>query len=367
MRLNFIKNAVLALLVFGAAILTTQSNAAEEKEVLKVGIWEVGPFVVKDGNGRWSGLAVEVWEHAARETGLKYEYIPFSHHELYEAVKSGSVDVALSDIATDHDLEKSLQYSRTFFHSGLAIASLADTGSTLRQVFTTLTSPTALFVIGAMVFLILLGAVVFWVIENHSDGEGDLYNPDHKKLNFFNGAIWAILLLTAQEPDVFRNRSFLGRIFAMCLLAIGVTVSASYIAVITSAVTVNQMAVKVHGAEDLPFIKVGTLHDTRATKYMDEHHMKHTSFEDFHELMKALEEKRIDAVLADDVVLRYYIRKHGQERLSLMPVHLETEYYAIAFPEWSDLDDLINPAILEFIESPLWRELVKRHVGNKQH
>ena len=274
--------------------------------------------------------------------------------------------MAISDIATEHDLEKNIEYSRTFFHSDLAIASKSDTTSVFLQIIDTLSSPTALAIIGGMLFLIFLGAGVFWVIENHSDGEGDLYKPEHKKLNFFNGAIWAILLLTAQEPDVFRNRSFAGRVFAMLLLAIGVTVSASYIAVITSAITVNQMTTKVHGVEDLPFIRVGTLHDTRASKYMDEHHMKHASFEDFHELMNALNQGRIDAVVADEVVIRYYIRRHQDEKISLMPVHLETEYYALAFPEWSDLGDIVNPGILEFIESPLWKELVKRHVGKLQ-
>ena len=356
---NIIVSFFLCLFVIGA----NQMAYGEEK--LKVGVWEIGPFVVKDSNGEWTGLGIEVWEHAAKAAGLSYEYVPHSHHDLYEAVKEGRVDVAISDIATDHNFEKVMEYSRTFFHSDLAIASKSDAGSTFLRVLDTLSSPTALAIIGGMLLLIFVGAGVFWMIENHTDGDGDLYKPEHKNLNFFNGAIWAILLLTAQEPDVFRNRSFAGRVFAMCLLAIGVTISASYIAVITSAITVNQMTTKVHGVEDLPFIKVGTLHDTRASKYMDEHHMKHSAFEDFHELMVALNEGRIDAVLADDVVLRYYVRRHTDEEISVLPVHLETEYYALAFPEWSELDQLVNPAILEFIESPLWRELVKRHVGSK--
>ncbi len=356
-----------SIFLFFCFCVTLVNQPAFSADKIKVGVWEIGPFAIKDSNGKWTGLGIEVWEQAAKAAGLDYEYISYSNHELYEAVKKGEVDVAVSDIATDHDLEKSLEYSRTYFHSDLAIASKADTEAIFLQIFDTLSSPTALTIIAGMLLLIFIGAGVFWIIENTSDGEGDLYKPEHKKLNFFNGAIWAILLLTAQEPDVFRNRSFVGRVFAMLLLAIGITVSASYIAVITSAVTVNQITTKVHGVEDLPFIKVGTLQDTRASKYMDEHHMKHSSYEDFQELMRALLDGRIDAVLADNVVLRYYVRRHIEEKVSILPVHMETEYYALAFPEWSDLGDLVNSSILEFIESPLWKELVKRHIGQQNN
>ena len=53
---------------------------------LKVGVWEIGPFVIKDTNDKWTGLAIEVWEGAAKSAGLDYEYIPLPHHDLFDAV-----------------------------------------------------------------------------------------------------------------------------------------------------------------------------------------------------------------------------------------------------------------------------------------
>lgn len=356
-----IKRFFLTLLLTIFFVSPFDVQAQDEKD-LKVGIWEIGPFVVKDANGKYTGLAIEVWEHVASELGLSYEYVAYEHHDLLEAIKKGDVDVGLADIPADHDFEKFFEYSRTYFHSDIAIASRTDVGSTFVQILKTLGSPTALTVMGVMLLLVLFAATVFWAVERHQNEE--LYNQDHRKFNFVNGIMWAILLITAQEPDVFKNKSVVGRVIAMFILVIGVTVSASYIALITSALTVNEMKTTVHGKEDLPHIRVASLKDSRASEYLDEHHLKHSGFDDLQSAMMALEEDRVDAVVADEVELRYYIRKYSDQEVSVLPVHLETEYYALAFPEWSDLPAQTNAVILEFIEGPLWKELVKRHIGD---
>ncbi|MDV7340145.1 transporter substrate-binding domain-containing protein [Terasakiella sp. A23] len=353
---------ILLSFFLGLFLWTSPVVAADEDKGLKVGLWEIEPFVMKGPDGDWTGLAIEVWEEVARELGFDYHYVVYDHYGLLEAVKKGDVDVGLADIPADHDFEEFFEYSRTYFHSDLAIASRADAGSTVLQVLDTLTSPTVLKVMAVMLLIVFLTAGIFWVVERHQNDE--VYDDRHRKFNFFNGALWAMLLITAQEPDVFKNKSFIGRIVGMLVLVIGVTVSASYIALITSSLTVSEMTATVRGAEDLPHIKVASLSDSRASEYLDEHHLKHNQYETLGVAMTALAEKRVDAVVADEVELRYYVRKHAEQKLSVIPVHLETEYYALAFPEWSDLPAQVNTVILQFIESPLWKELLKRHLGN---
>ncbi|MCP3689078.1 MAG: transporter substrate-binding domain-containing protein [Gammaproteobacteria bacterium] len=333
-----------------------------EQEILRVGVWEIGPFVVKDYDDSWTGLAIEIWEHVANKSGLKYEYVPYVHHDLLDAIVTGEVDVGIAGIPVTHSYAGLVDFSRTFLHSDLGIASRTDTGTAFNHIISTLSSSTSLGILGAMLLLVLLAAIAFWALEQRVN---DLvYDSAHSKFNFFNGIIWALLLITAQEPDVFKNKSRIGRVIGMLLLVIGVTISASYIALITSAITVNQMTDTVYRVEDLPFVKVGSLHDSRASEYLAEHHLKHIEFEDIHDAMHAVEVGQIDAFVANEIVLRFFARRHSDQKISISSVNLETEYYSLAFPNRSTLSDQINPALLEFIESPLWKELLGRYVGS---
>jgi polar amino acid transport system substrate-binding protein len=145
-----------------------------------------------------------------------------------------------------------------------------------------------------------------------------------------------------------------------------VTLSASYVAIITSSLTVNTLTSKFHGIEDLPFIRVAALTDTRATDYLTEYNIKHTEFETLRSAITALENEQIDVVVADDAELGYFIRHHHDKPVTVLPVSLETEYYALAFPRNSPLADKINPAISKFIESPQWKELLRRYLGQNR-
>ncbi len=351
----------LCLCVFSSGVAFSADKVQPDHGVLKIGVWEIGPFVVKAADGTWTGLTIEIWEHIAKQLDLKYEYVPYVHHDLLNAIKTGEVDVGLSSITATHSHEEYLEYSRTYFHSNLGIASRTDTSTALMQILSTLSSSTSMSVLAVLVVVVLLAATAFWTLEKQVNEL--VYNSEHSKFNFFNGIIWAVLLITAQEPDVFKNKSRFGRIISLFLLVIGVTISASYIALITSAITVNQMTKSVYNSDDLPFLKVAALHESRAAEYLDEHHLKHVHFKNIHDAMDAVEAGEVDAVVADEVVLRYFTRRHSDKEISISSVNLETEYYSLAFPEWSTLASQSNSIILEFIESPLWRELLKRHVG----
>ncbi len=364
---NFISRfiaATLLLLVSLAFSLTALSTQAASQEVLRVGVWEEAPFVMRDQDGNLSGITYDLWTSIAASLDVPFEVKVYAHHELLEALHQGAVDVGLSNIpVTEKNVER-FSISRTYLHSYLAIASRLQETSAFNRILETMVSPSVLLILGLLLLLIVGSSVVFWVLEKHSNDH--LYEPGHKKLKFFNGIMWSILLLTAQEGDIFKNRSLIGRVFSIVLLFIGVTLSASYVAIITSSLTVSTLSSKFHGIEDLPFIRVAALTDTRATDYLTEHNIKHTEFETLRSAIMALENEQIDAIVADEAELSYFIRHHHDEPVTVLPVSLETEYYSLAFPKNSPLPDKIDPVISKFIESPLWKELLSRYLGQNR-
>lgn len=358
---NFLKKSILVFLLCGPFFL--MNTTAWAGDALRVGIAESAPYTIKGPDGSWDGITVEVWRSVANQLGVKFEYINYElHDDLEQAVQNRDVDIALSDFAISRRHQELFDYSRTYFHSDLLIAGHAVKGSIVDKVIAAIVSPTVLWVLATLFVLVMFGAIVFWVLEKHNNDL--LYDKRHGKGNFSNGIMWAILLITAQEPDIFKNNTFLGRLVAMFLLFIGVTVSASYIALITSTLTVHKFKVSVHGKDDLPYIRVAALHDSRASEYLKDQHLRFSKYEHFENMMMALDRDEVDAVVADEAKIHYYIRNKTQKRISFLPVHLSAEYFTFVFPKGSDLPALINPAISDFVENPLWPDIVRRYIGS---
>src|SRR5512144_2300484 len=66
--------AVICLLAMLAT--NTQSWAAElvdSEAVQIVGLVPAPPFAMKDSEGNWEGIAVDLWRHVAHDLGLRFE------------------------------------------------------------------------------------------------------------------------------------------------------------------------------------------------------------------------------------------------------------------------------------------------------
>ena len=99
-------------------------------------------------------------------------------------------------------------------------------------------------------------------------------------------------------------------------------------------------------------------------EYLQEKGINSRTFSDRKELLAALDDGRLDAVVSDDAVLRYKIKeaqaKGRYESLSVLPFVFEKQNYAFALPDESPYLEELNQALLSARDSPEWSvELVK--------
>ena len=88
---------ILALCI-GPLLILLAANATSHAEELVVGIKEAPPFVVRDDEGAWHGLAVELWEYIAEEHGYDFAYQELDLPELFrDAVKMMHLDHPFGD------------------------------------------------------------------------------------------------------------------------------------------------------------------------------------------------------------------------------------------------------------------------------
>lgn len=96
---------------------------------LQVGLYVSPPFV-KAAGGHYSGMAVDLWTDVAQREGLTFEYrvLP-TLVALTNAVASGDIDVAVTNLTITKDRATRLDFSQPWFDGGPRIM-VNDGGNT---------------------------------------------------------------------------------------------------------------------------------------------------------------------------------------------------------------------------------------------
>ena len=91
-RATFIALLTLPLVALSSADALAESSV--ETQTLRVGVFDAPPFSMKNEEGDWEGLSVELWESIARHQGWAYELREYdSLALLLKGVQAGEVDV----------------------------------------------------------------------------------------------------------------------------------------------------------------------------------------------------------------------------------------------------------------------------------
>jgi Bacterial extracellular solute-binding proteins, family 3 len=114
--------AVICLLAMLAT--NTRSWAAEPADseaVQIVGLVQAPPFAMKDSEGNWEGIAVDLWRHVAHDLGLRFELQEMAIPDLVAGLQQGKLIAVVTAIASA-DRELLMEFSHPYYSSGLAIA-----------------------------------------------------------------------------------------------------------------------------------------------------------------------------------------------------------------------------------------------------
>ena len=84
-------------------------------------------------DGEYIGFSIDLWQEIAKELELDYElYGEKTVTNLLSSVKSGNTDVAIAGITITSEREKNVDFSHSFFESGLQILVPINRHSCLR-------------------------------------------------------------------------------------------------------------------------------------------------------------------------------------------------------------------------------------------
>lgn len=358
----FSGTAVGCAYVYGQAPQQTDRQDFPQRELV-IGTKQAPPFAMKDADGNWSGISIELWREVAQKLGLQFRLAEEPDvQKLIEATSRGDYDVSVAAITITADRERRVDFSQPFYDTGLGIAVSVNSVSVWREITRTMISAGFLQAAGALIGISLLVGALVWLFERrHND---DFGGPVGRGLG---ASIWWSAEAMTQASTGHRGPiTVAGRALAIIWMVVSIITIAVFTASVTSALTTRQMRGLVNGVEDLPGVRVGTLTNSATIGFLDGERIKHRTFAQVADGLKALETGSIDAFVYDKPLLAWTVEQHFSSSVQVLDVDFEPQSYGLAMPLGRPYRKAIDVAVLQAIHDPRWKRTIFQYLGEKR-
>jgi len=333
---------------------------APPSRTLIVGTKEAPPFAMKNPQGIWTGISIDLWHKIAKDLNIAYKFQEMDLRGLLDEVANGSLDAAVSALTVTTEREKLLDFSHPYYVTGLGIAVASTSKSPWLAVLKRFFSLKFLaIVVSLTVLLLALGSLVWWFEHKR--------NPQQfgGKLSegIGSGFWWSAVTMTTVGYGDKAPVTAGGRLVAFIWMFGAIILISSFTAAITSTLTVTKLASPVHGPGDLPSVIVGTVANTTSESYLRDHRISFRTYKTAPEGLLALIDNRIEAFVYDKPILRYLVNKSFKGAIEVLDATFERQDYGIALAQGNPLRESINRVLLAKIRVTEWQDTLYKYLG----
>ncbi|MFH1216761.1 MAG: transporter substrate-binding domain-containing protein [Pseudomonadota bacterium] len=345
------------------ALFATTAMAIEPtapQKALIIGVKESPPFSMKNGEGKWEGISITLWESIAKEINLDFQYKELPLQSILDGLAEGTLDVGFSALTITAEREKKIDFTHPFYTTGLGIAVKKGEKQGVALFLKGFFSLNFLKVILSLT--VLLGAIglLLWFFEKNANEE-----------QFGGGAAkgigaafwWAAVTMTTVGYGDKAPKTMAGRVLGIFWMFAAIIVISGFTAAITSSLTLSNMKPLIKGPDDLAHVRTGTVSPSTSADYLNEKHLSYHRFKSPSEGILALAAGEIDAFVYDAPVLRYLIKNDHEEGLEVLKNIFQTQQYGFGLPTGSHLREPVNHILLKKTNEPGWQDLLFSYFG----
>lgn len=347
---------VAALLLAWAPALAAQETAPDE---LVVATKVAEPFAIKEADGSWRGISIELWERIAEEAGFRYRYEELELSEMLDRVADGSVDIAAAGLTVTSERETRMDFTNTLLTSGLGIAVHGEATTGFFGVLRRFLSLEFLGAVGALAVLLLVVGALVWFFERKK-------NPEfggRGVTGMGEGFWWSAVTMTTVGYGDKSPKTGMGRTIALVWMFASIIVISGFTAAIASSLTLSQLESSIEGVNDLPGKRVASVEGSTSADWLRARGLRYRDFPSVAAAVAALDEGRVDAVVYDAPMLRWLALNTESNNVLVLPVRLERQDYAFALPSSSPLREPVNRALLDIIKTEEWEQVLFEYLG----
>ena len=350
----------LATMLTLAPPVQAQMQEPPDARDLVIGTKVAAPFAMKEEDGTWRGISIELWRHIANQMHLRYRFEETSLSGLTDGVADGSLDAAVAALTVTGPRHRLVDFTQPFYSTGLGIAVTRGASITWWPILSSLLSLRFLLAVAALFAVSVVVGLMLWLIERRHNEHFGAHRQG------LGSSVWWSAMAMTQSVGAAGEKvpvTLLGRLIAIVWMVASVIVIASFTAALTSQLTLKQLQGVVHGEADLRYVRVGAIAGTETTEYLGRQHVAYQAYADTEAGLLALRKGRIDALVYDRPLLSWLVRERYSDSLQVLDATFDPQDYAIALPQGSKLRLPIDLALLDAVQSEWWRETVFSYLG----
>ena len=353
----FLSAAMLAHSCGMARAQSTASPTAPGTELV-VGTKEAPPFAIKQHDGSWSGISIELWRRISDKAGLRFRLVETQNvQDLVDGVASGTFNASVAAVTVTAARERRVDFTQPFYHTGLGIA-VPISESPWVSIGRALLSFSFLKAVAVLLGLSLLVGFLIWLAE-------------HRKTEHFGGGAkglgssfwWSTIAMTQAGASQNAPATLPGRIIATGWMIASVIAIAVFTAGITSTLTRKELQGAVHTFDDLRSVRVGAVANSATTDYLTREQLAFRTFPDVQAGLAAVSHGEIDAFVHDKPLLTWMVRNDFSSKVRVVDTSFSSESYAIVLPKDSTLRPMLDLAVLDQVESDWWQQTLFETLG----
>ena len=357
------------LLLIGWSVCTPAVGLAEPR-VLRVGVVDGSQPCSYREAGVWRGLAVDLWTQVAQRENLHYRLMPMSSiQSMLDATRLNELDVAVECINLSPNRLRNYEFSLPFQEDGQAVMVANDPFSLSRAFLAAMLSPSLMRMVALLMMLLFVMSALVWWVEDYSSlvkdgGKG----PLHRFVKVFT------IILTgegdAEIVDTSRGRAVLMAGYVVRNISSAVLVGFLTVELVQEAQGLASR--RLSSFDELSVMRIGYKSGTVSEELLKELGMQlpdssHQSkparvpIDSIRDSLLALKEGRVNAVLADELQLRY-LQSHAASSgiipvLAMSGIRPELQGFALS-PELNpETVKRINLAISQLKRNGLVQQL----------
>lgn len=350
------------------AFLCLQSSVLVSAQTLHLGSYQCPPFIIEDKNSsdseeanNYHGLSLLLWDEISKELSLDYQLSNHELEDLIEQVSQGKLDVGISCISITPEREKIIDFSHSFYETHLAIAvkPIGLGGMAVNII----TNKKLWKILGIIALIASIVGAIYYLLEHRINKK--LFSMQSKTARGVEGFIMGLLFITKGPFNYYEFKTLTGRVLTVLLAVITTFALASITAILASSLTLGALTSDITGPNDLKGKRVAAKLESTASEYLTNRGIHHSTYKDLDGLLQALDKGKVEAIVADNAVLKYTIGKanlDGQlEGISVLPYQFSKQNYGFILPENSPLMEKLNQALLKVRGSGKWQSALMQY------
>lgn len=331
-------------------------------EPLRVGVYVSPPFIDRTDTKGFSGMAIDLWEIAAKNLGWQYEYREIATYDaLVEGLESGELDVAVANITVTQERARRMDFTHPWYDAGMRLMVPKAAGG--GRLLDGLREGGHLRIYAALALILLVATCLLTLVDRRYDREFTREWREGLAESFYH----VVSIAVSGKTNHKKMFGSLGRVMSAIWLLCGVALVAYVTSSVTSVMTAESLGRQINGVSDLKGRVVGVTAGSTAEKFAVDTGLTVLRQKGLEDAARALMNGDVAAVVGDAPVLEYYAHAHPESGLEVVGVLFSPDKYGFGLPHGSALQKPLTIQLLGLQENGQLEVLRSRYFGKVRH